>query len=251
MTTTSIQLGSLVILLATLGFATTNAATIQHAMAKSFDDLPGPAIPFTMKKDQSGNWVDVTNTNTNNVATSDHAKSDSAAVANSKNDVKCFAFCFGTSTANAGSAADSRVKSPSAAVTQTTNSPSQLPVIAKKMVGHETPTVTHIHNIKPLVARSDRLDRNGGINNIQALAAPTANTVINSQGTECIDNAGTDQDNGYAQGYFDGNRDSITPSGHGFDDSVHHGNAEFKQGYHNGYADGYNDGTFAKNKQPC
>jgi hypothetical protein len=62
-------------------------------MAKGLDPADGPVMPFTMMKDKSGNWVDVTsNTNTNTV-TSDKAKSDSADVAKSNNDVKCFALC--------------------------------------------------------------------------------------------------------------------------------------------------------------
>jgi hypothetical protein len=63
-------------------------------------------------------------------------------------------------------------------------------------------------------------------------------TVL-STGTECIDNTGSPNDEGYSQVYVDRNRDSAGLNGNSFDDSVHHGNAEFKAGYKRDYSGGF------------
>jgi hypothetical protein len=209
-TTTSIQLGSLLISLAMLGFASTNAATIQRAMAS----MPtcNPSCSFQDNADGTTTWKD------NTIASS---KADSAAVANSQNTVKCLAFCSGSSTANAGSAATSNANSPSKTNTQTV-----------------TKTNTHdlVDRFPPPVDT---------FNSLRSL--PHINTA-----QECIDNTGSANDNGYAQGYVDGNRDSVGLNGHSFDNSLHGKHtAEFRQGYTDGYSAGYNDGTKGVNKNPC
>jgi hypothetical protein len=172
-----------------------------------------------MVNDKSGNWVDVTS-NTNTVTTSDKAKLDSAAVANSENNVKCFAFCFSSSTANAGSAADSKANSPT-----------------------NTQTVTKTSTTHDLVQRfPPPVDT---FNSLRSL--PHINTT-----QECIDNTGSQNDEGYSQGYVDGNRDSVSLNGHGFDDSLHGKHTdEFRTGYHEGYQAGFSDGKSGINKNPC
>jgi hypothetical protein len=77
-----------------------------------------------------------------------------------------------------------------------------------------------------------------------------ASTV--SAGTECIDNTGSVNDEGYAKGYVDGNRDSVGLNNHGFDDSLHGKHTdEFRTGYHDGYAAGFSDGKKGINLSPC
>jgi hypothetical protein len=69
---------------------------------------------------------------------------------------------------------------------------------------------------------------------------------------KCIDNTGSANDNGYAQGYVDGNRDSVGLNNHGFDDSLHGKHTdEFRTGYHDGYQAGFSDGKSGINKNPC
>jgi hypothetical protein len=106
MQTNSIQFGSLTILIAPLGFLST-----QSAMAFSCI----PSCTFQDNADGTTTWKN------NNIASS---KADSAAVANSQNTVKCFAFCSGSSTASAGSAATSNANSPSQTKTITKTSTS-------------------------------------------------------------------------------------------------------------------------------
>jgi hypothetical protein len=144
----------------------------------------------------------------NNVAA---LQASSAAMAKSDNNVKCFAFCMGSSTASAGSAATSNV-----------NSPSQT----------NTATVTKTSTTHDLLNRLNVIDTMPNLQRIK----PTA--------TECIDNTGSPNDEGYAQGYVDGNRDSVGLNNHGFDDSLH--------GKHTDeFRTGYNDGTKGVNKNPC
>jgi hypothetical protein len=52
---------------------------------------------------------------------------------------------------------------------------------------------------------------------------------------------GQNYDDGYDQGYVDAHRDFRGLNGHGFDDSVNHGSAEYKSGYVKGYNDGWVD----------
>jgi hypothetical protein len=189
-------------MIATLGFLSTQSS------AMAFCEN---GCSFATAKDGTTIWKD------NNVASS---KADSAAVANSQNTVKCFAFCSGSSTANAGSAATSKANSPTN--TQTV-----------------TKTTTH-----DLVQRAHQPPVDT-FNSLHAL--PHLNTAL-----QCIDNTGSPQDNGYAQGYVDGNRDSVGLNGHSFDNSLHGKHtAEFRQGYTDGYSAGYSDGTKGVNKNPC
>jgi hypothetical protein len=73
-----------------------------------------------------------------------------------------------------------------------------------------------------------------------------------SAGIECIDNTGSVNDQGYAQGYVDGNRDSVGLNGHLFDDLLHGKHTdEFRTGYHDGYQAEFSDGKSGINKNPC
>jgi hypothetical protein len=206
-TTSSMQLGSLLILIAMLGYA----STIANVHATTSNIPCNPSCSFQDNADGTTTWKN------NNIASS---KADSAAVAKSENNVKCFAFCFGSSTANAGSAAGSKANSPT-----------------------NTQTVTKASTTHDLVQRfPPPVDT---FNSLRSL--PHINTA-----QECIDNTGSPQDNGYAQGYVDGNRDSVGLNGHSFDNSLHGKHtAEFRQGYTDGYSAGYSDGTKGVNKNPC
>jgi hypothetical protein len=70
-------------------------------------------------------------------------------------------------------------------------------------------------------------------------------------GTECIDNTGSVNDDGYAKGYVDGNRDSVGLNNYGFYDSLHGKHTdEFRTGYHDGYAAEFSDGKKGINLSP-
>jgi hypothetical protein len=192
----SVQLGTLWILIAMLGFASTGL------LAQPVSAFCENGCSFDTAKDGTTVWKD------NNIASS---KAESAAVANSQNTVKCFAFCIGSSTANAGSTASSNVKSPTSTAIVT-----------------DKPKIHIISENRPLVDH------------------------ITGVGTECIDNTGSAQDSGYAQGYVDGNRDSVGLNGHGFDDSLNGKHTQdFRSGYHDGYEAGFSDGKSGINKNPC
>jgi hypothetical protein len=201
-TTSSIQLGSLLILIAMLGYASTIANV--HATVDGISC--NPSCTFQDNADGTTTWKD------NNIASS---KADSAAVANSNNNVKCFAFCAGSSTVSAGSAATSNANSP-------TNT--------------QTVTKTKSSTTHDLVDRSNVIDTMPSLQRIK----PTA--------TECIDNTGSVNDQGYAQGYVDGNRDSVGLNGHDFDNSLH---GKHTQEFRTGYQDGFRDGKSGINKNPC
>jgi len=165
------------------------------------------------------------------------SRADSASAAKSQNIVKCFAFCLGISTANSGSAAnsDSRSNSPGNTATSMPVAPKTTTALQTKMDG-------------PL----EQLQR-GEISTIPnpKYFLPANSAIVKKGTTECIDNTGSDNDEGYSQGYVDSQRDWRGLNGHGFDDSVNHGNANFKTGYKDGYLDGWWDARGGTNKNPC
>jgi hypothetical protein len=143
------------------------------------------------------------------------SKSDSPAGANSKTEVKCLMFCAAFSNTNAGSAA-SNSDSDSSKI----NSPSAVSSSSSNPI---TTTAT------------------------QVKSGPSSD----SSPVECIYNTGSSNDEGYSKGYVDGNRDSVGLNGHGYDNSVHHGDKEFKTGYKDGYNAGFSDGKKGINKSTC
>jgi len=185
---------------------------VQPALGMTLDEfnkLPGPAIPFSC--DKSGCHNDDVLSN----APASSAKSESASAAKSQNNVKCFAFCLGLSTANSGSAADANSR---------TNSPG------------DTATV---QPVTPRTTTQPNLSVN-----------PNEITPLNTAGTQCIDNTGSHQDIGYLQGYADGQRDF--QQNLGFDNSLHrHHTDEFKTGYKDGYQAGFDDAQLNVFKNPC
>jgi hypothetical protein len=195
-------------------------ATVTTHKAMAWTPLPGESFVFSMDKNgnteyfPSGHW-----SQHNSANSASASRADSASLANSQNNVKCFAFCLGVSTANSGSAAnsDSRTNSPgSTAVAQ--------PV---------SPQVT-----------TTQPDLSVNPNEITPLNIPK------TAGIECIDNTGSHQDIGYNQGYADGQRDFRQQLG--FDNSLHqHHTDEFKTGYHDGYQAGFDDAQLNVFKNPC
>jgi hypothetical protein len=171
-TTSSIQLGSLLILIAMLGYA----STIANVHATTPNIPCNPSCSFQDNADGTTTWKN------SNIASS---KADSAAVANSENNVKCFAFCSGSSTANAGSAATSNANSPTNTQTVTKTKSSTTRDLVDRFSPQQQPPVDTFNSLRSL---------------------PHINTA-----RECIDNTGSANDNGYAQGYVDGNRDSVSP----------------------------------------
>ena len=87
--------------------------------------------------------------------------------------------------------------------------------------------------------------------NLQVIQQQQQKQQQQSQPVECIDNTGSANDEGYSQGYVDAQRDFHGLNGHGFDDSVNHGNSDFKFGYHIGYNAAWNDAAAGVNKNPC
>jgi hypothetical protein len=175
----------------------------------------GPWIPFT---------CDVGGSNCHNdpvISTAPAAsssKADSASAARSQNNVKCFAFCLGVSTANSGAAAnsDSRTNSPGDTATAQPVTPRTATIVPFTQPGND---------------------------GVKELMVPTA-------GTQCIDNTGSHQDIGYNQGYVDGQRDFREQRG--FDNSLHqHHTDEFKTGYRDGYQAGFDDAQLNVFKNPC
>jgi hypothetical protein len=180
------------------------ASTIANVHATVDGIYCNPSCSFQDNADGTTTWKD------NNIAAS---KADSAAVANSENNVKCFAFCSGSSTANAASAATSNA-----------NSPTNTQTITKTKTVIDLSTVDTMPSLQRI--------------------KPTA--------TECIDNTGSLNDEGYAQGYVDGNRDSVGLNGHSFDDSLHgKPTDQFRTGLKDRYQAGFSDGKSGINKNPC
>jgi hypothetical protein len=66
---------------------------------------------------------------------------------------------------------------------------------------------------------------------------------------ECIDNTGSEFDNGFDQGYHDGQRDWHGVNGHGFDDSINHRSQSFQNGYK--ATKGFNDEGNNIHKTTC
>jgi len=164
----------------------------------------------TVVTDRYGNTLSESNS-----ASASASRAESASAANSQNNVNCFMFCVGISTANSGSAADSNSR---------TNSPGN------------TATVMPV---SPKTTTQPDLSVN-----------PNEITPLNTKGTQCIDNTGSRQDTGYVQGYGDGQRDF--QQNLGFDNSLHrHHTDAFKTGYKNGYQDGFDDAQLNVNKNPC
>jgi hypothetical protein len=188
---------------------------IQPALGMTLDEfnkLPGSVTPFSC--DVGGSNCHNDNVISNAPAASS-SRADSASAAKSNNNVKCFAFCLGLSTANSGSAADANSR---------TNSPG------------DTATA---QPVTPKTTTQPNLSVN-----------PNEITPLNTKGTQCIDNTGSRQDIGYMQGYVDGQRDFREQNG--FDNSLHqHHTDEFKTGYRDGYQTGFDDAQLNVFKNPC
>jgi hypothetical protein len=175
-------------------------------------------IPFTCD-------VGGTNCHNDNVISNAPAASssraDSASAAKSQNNVKCFAFCLGLSTANSGSAADANSR---------TNSPG------------DTATV------QPVTPRTTtQPDLSVNPNEITPLNDPR------NVGTECIDNTGSRADTGYLQGYADGQRDynANNPYDSSATNNGAHHTMQYQHGYSNGYQAGYADARTGIHKDAC
>jgi hypothetical protein len=153
-------------------------------------------------------WVDVTNNN-NKVESVSASKADSASVANSKNEVNCLAFCLGISNAKSASAADSESR---------TNSPSQ------DLLLRPTPKVLYTPPVQQII--------------------PPVKTTV-SAGTQCIDNTGSIEDEGYMYGYYDAQGKNGGISEHGKHTDT------WRQGYKHGFADGFNDEAMGVYRNPC
>jgi hypothetical protein len=76
--------------------------------------------------------------------------------------------------------------------------------------------------------------------------------VPQSTANECIDNTGSVNDEGYSQGYVDGQRDYFGLNGHSYDPSLQGKHTiEFRTGYMDGYNAGWSDAQAGKNLNPC
>jgi hypothetical protein len=228
------------IILAVL-LAVTALSTIGIGVARAEDMFDrakrtGETITFDMNRntgittwtDKHGNTA-VTDRHGNTISESSSAsasRADSASAAKSENNVNCFMFCLGISTANSGSAAnsDSRSNSPGTTATAMPVSPQVTTpqFVGKNLVFHQPDTMEGLRKLVPTPAT----------------------------GTQCIDNTGSRQDTGYAQGYADGQRDFRQQNG--FDNSLHKQHTdEFKSGYRDGYQAGFDDAQLNVNKNPC
>jgi hypothetical protein len=182
------------------------------------------------------------------------------------------------SNANAGSAADanSRTNSPgdtatAMPVSPTVNSQASIPTtpshhkLPENVSGYddctglsESAKVNHIRNCygygdpMPVPAPTSIFQQPDTPQSLQLIQQQNPYATKTKTTEACIDNTGSAQDSGYAQGYVDGNRDSVNLNGHGFDDSLHGNHTpEFRQGYHDGYQAGFRDGNNGINLQPC
>ena len=73
-----------------------------------------------------------------------------------------------------------------------------------------------------------------------------AGSCLDLQDFENVDKA-----KGFQSGYNDAHRDFKGLNGHGFDDSIHHGNADFKSGYGDGYHLGWDNAKRSINEKAC
>ena len=176
--------------------------------ANTFDMNRNTGI--TTWTDKHGNTV-VTDRYGNMISESSASASraDSASSANSQKTVKCLVFCLGISTANSSSAAnsDSRTNSPGSTVTA-------------QPVEPRTSTAA-----TPDFSNPNSFDKNNAL---------TVSPV------QCIENTGSLGDEGYGQGYTDGQTDFCQQNE--FDNSLHslHTTA-YITGYKNGYQAGFDD----------
>jgi hypothetical protein len=187
----------------------------------------GEAITFDMNRNtRITTWTDRHGNTISESSSASASRADSASAANSQNNVNCFMFCLGISTANSGSAAnsDSRSNSPG-------NTATSMPVEPRTTI-----QTAGIDPPKPL--QSHQPDTMEGLRKL----VPAS--------TQCIDNTGSHQDTGYNQGYADGQRDFRQQLG--FDNSLHKQHTdEFKIGYKDGYQAGFDDAQLNVNKNPC
>jgi hypothetical protein len=212
----------------------------------------------TASHDKHGNTV-VTDRAGNTLSESNSAsvsKADSASAARSDNNVKCFAFCLGISNAKSASNAnsESRTNSPgntasAAPINQNDQTPIQLPPIDR----NNALTSFGYDNCSFMSEQGKR----SGIRNCEGYTPPTSTTVnprattssaaIATTGTQCIDNNGSVQDEGYSFGYYDAQHGKSILS------VKDHGNHtdEWRQGYRDGWQAGANDLADGVNKQPC
>jgi hypothetical protein len=239
MITTKISI-ILAVLLAVTALSTIGIGVVRAEDMFDRAKRTGETITFDMNRntgittwtDKHGNTA-ATDRHGNTISESSSAsasRADSASAAKSENNVNCFMFCLGISTANSGSAADSnsRTNSPG-------NTATAMPVGPSTTVGKDllfrSPQAAIVPFTQP---------RNDGV---KELMVPTA-------GTQCIDNTGSHQDIGYNQGYVDGQRDFREQRG--FDNSLHQQHTdEFKIGYKDGSQAGFDDAQLNVNKNPC
>jgi hypothetical protein len=252
-------------LVATTGMVTQFARATDDSIDRALKN--GEKVSFDNNKDGTTSWStkhgDIVNTDKhgNEINLASASKADSASAARSENNVKCFAFCLGISNANSGSAAnsDSRTNSPgntatSMPVSPTVTTQAQVPKGSGVSSGLNGPLEQLYRGEITSPAPSSVSVNPNEITplNTNPISANAAAVSTKSVGTECIDNTGSTNDNGYAKGYVDGNRDSVGLNGHGFDDSLHGKHTDaFKTGYHDGYQAGFDDGIAGKNKNPC
>lgn len=199
--------------------------------ANTFDMNRNTGI--TTWTDKHGNTV-VTDRYGNMISESSASASraDSASSANSQKTVKCLVFCLGISTANSSSAAnsDSRTNSPGSTVTAQPVEPRTSTAAAPDF---SNPPPLSI--LFPSTPKPNSFDKNNAL---------TVSPV------QCIDNTGSPGDEGYGQGYTDGQTDFCQQNG--FDNSLHslHTTA-YITGYKNGYQAGFDDAQLGVYKNPC
>jgi hypothetical protein len=135
--------------------------------------------------------------------------------------VKCFAFCLGISNAKSASSADSESR---------TNSPGNTATAAPITQSDPTPPAPKVFYTPP----------------VQQIIPPTpqVKTTV-SAGTQCIDNTGSIQDEGYMYGYYDAQGKIGGIDEHGKHTGI------WKQGYNRGFADGFNDEAMGVYRNPC
>jgi hypothetical protein len=205
----------------------------QSVSAKKNGSFDGPIVPTFHYNDGTVETkciskCDQLSESTTNSASA--ARSDSASSAKSDNNVKCFAFCLGVSSANSGSAADSnsRTNSPG-------NTASALPVSPQSTI--QTPTRQH-HDLVGEILGKDAPPSH--------VIYPMPNPVL-SAGTPCLDNNGGVEDEGYSFGYTD------AQNGQSIASIKDHGNHTdlWRTGYRNGWQAGAEDLTHGVSRNPC
>lgn len=217
------------IILAAILMMTPLLTTVQSVSAAKFTNEE----TFSVDKDGTVTTTPIINDHSNSASA---AKSDSAANAESQNNVKCFAFCLGVSNAQSNSAAnsDSRTNSPGNTATAQPFNP-------------QVTTTVNPNEITSLDTKPHHKNHHHDDSNFISTPLITPHSNNNGVGTTCFDNTGSVQDEGYSFGYNDAQtgKSIMSISDHG-----HHTDI-WRTGYRDGFQAGLNDLANGVHLSPC